>query len=52
MRHFDAREFKSFAMNIESRLGFQAVWVDPAQDFERAFTLFYYPEDGDVELVR
>jgi hypothetical protein len=39
-------------MHVESRLGFKAVWVDPAQDFERAFTLLYYPDDGDVELVR
>jgi hypothetical protein len=35
-----------------ARLSFTAEWIDPAQDYAYKFTLRYYVDDGDVELVR
>ena len=35
-----------------TRLAFSADWCDPAHDYVYKFTLVYYPDDGDVELVR
>jgi hypothetical protein len=35
-----------------ARLSFTAEWIDPVQDYAYKFTLRYYVDDGDVELVR
>jgi hypothetical protein len=35
-----------------TRLAYTADWLDPAHDYTYTFTLHYYVDDGDVELVR
>jgi hypothetical protein len=35
-----------------TRLAYTADWLDPAHEYTYTFTLHYYVDDGDVELVR